>query len=598
MGRGHLSLEYSRVFRLLVAMPASILFLFGCAVNKPSIPIPFASDSVEFSIFLEGDASIHAVLDDEIRFQRKNNRELQQFSKRSKIARFESRLLTERLHAKGYYDALVKITFSKKAIIYRVITGEPYRVKTLSLQLPPGVDVSKDIIDIAIGDPVSAEKVLAATKSLAAYVAEKSCLYRIDTDYEVILESATHAAHITLTVADSPLVRFGDIHFSGLRSINEDYLFEQLTIAKGDCFKRKRIDAVRLALVQSNLIASVKAEIGEPKNNEVPVTLHVVERHHRTLSAGGGFQTDEGFGVSFGWEHRNLMQRGQRLKINTRIAENLQSFSTDLVIPHFRRKNQTITLYGDVIREDTDAFESKAADLGAEISRQRGKHLRATAGSELSFSNVEENGISDNFALVSLPLSLEYDRRNDPLDPRHGWVAAGLMRPYWDAYEADTSFVKSTLAASAYISFDNTLWQPTLALRSAVGVIEGTSRDAVPANVRFYTGGGGSVRGYPFQTLGPLNGETPQGGLSFTEFSFETRLRWGKSWGGVLFLDGGFAYEETTPQVGEDLHWGAGFGIRYYTSFAPLRVDFALPLDKREGIDDDFQLYISIGQAF
>ena len=78
----------------------------------------------------------------------------------------------------------------------------------------------------------------------------------------------------------------------------------------------------------------------------------------------------------------------------------------------------------------------------------------------------------------------------------------------------------------------------------------------------------------------------------------EARLRWGQHWGGVVFLDGGFAYEDTAPEIGKDLLWGAGLGVRYYTSFAPIRFDIAVPLDKRDGIDDDFKFYINIGQAF
>jgi translocation and assembly module TamA len=120
----------------------------------------------------------------------------------------------------------------------------------------------------------------------------------------------------------------------------------------------------------------------------------------------------------------------------------------------------------------------------------------------------------------------------------------------------------------------------------------------VPANVRFYTGGGGSVRGYSYQSLGPLTDKEPDGGLSFTELSIESRFRWDQHWGGVIFLDGGFSYEDNIPQFGRDLRWSTGVGLRYFTSFAPIRIDIALPLNKREDIDDSYKLYISIGQAF
>lgn len=216
----------------------------------------------------------------------------------------------------------------------------------------------------------------------------------------------------------------------------------------------------------------------------------------------------------------------------------------------------------------------------------------------MTFSQVEEDGVNDNFALLSVSLSLEYDRRNDPLDPLSGWAASARVQPYWDAYDTGTKFLKSTLAASAYYTFEKFYWRPTLAIRAAAGSISGIDREQVPANVRFYTGGGGSVRGYSYQSLGPLTDKEPDGGLSFTELSIESRLRWDQHWGGVIFLDGGFSYEDNIPQFGRDLRWSTGVGLRYFTSFAPIRIDIALPLNKREDIDDSYKLYISIGQAF
>ena len=145
--------------------------------------------------------------------------------------------------------------------------------------------------------------------------------------------------------------------------------------------------------------------------------------------------------------------------------------------------------------------------------------------------------------------------------------------------------------------------RPTLALRAATGTITGADLTAIPAAHRFYVGGGGSVRGYAYQTAGELTDSEPDGGLAFGETSLELRLRLTQNWGFVLFTDGGYAYPGETPRFGENFLWGAGFGIRYLTSFAPLRLDVATPLDKRtnsqgEVIDDSVQIYISLGQAF
>ena len=561
--------------------------------------LPLIGDKFPFEITVTGANSMASMLERELRQQRKNNRQLKQLSRIEKIARFESDLLTQRLHAEGYYDAEVAFTLQGKRITYHVNSAAPYFIQSITLDLPEGVSVPRETLGIATHTAITAQAVLNANTAVRHHIASSYCLREVATDYQVVLETATQAAHISFNVQPSPSVNFGEIRFSGLDSIDEDYLLARLPIAQGECFQRSKLDTARVSLVKSNLLANITAELGKVENGEVPVTLHAKERRHRTVSAGLNFQTDNGFGATFGWEHRNLRRRAQRLKLSSELGETQQNLQLDLTLPHFQRNNQRITLFGEISREDTDAFLSNATELGGEISRPLWQQLRGSLGAELSFSKVEDSEGARSFALFSLPLSLEYDRRNDALDPTEGWVAASRFRPYWEAYE-ETHFVKTTLAVSAYHNFAKLRWQPTIAVRSALGTIDGADREDVAADLRFYVGGGGSVRGYPFQSLGPLDvdNNTPVGGLSFSDYSVETRFRWGESWGAVVFLDGGFAYQDRSPRVGEDLRWGTGLGLRYFTSFAPIRFDVAFPLNRRENIDDAFQLYISIGQAF
>ena len=576
-----------------------IAWLLHSATYALDLPnLPFLGKKASGHVELQGNTLLLKHLEEELSRQRKNNRQLQQYSKRSKITRYESQLLNERLRAEGYYAAKIKVDLQPERITYHVDSGPVYRVRNLTVKHPKHLETLQDVITLKTGDPLRAEAVLAAKKSLATYVEDKFCLYRIDVDYRVAVEHQTHSADVTFIIEDSPAVRFGDINFIGLQSIDEDYLRARLPIKKDECYKPKRIDVTRLTLIQSNLLASVNAEVKSPENGAVPITLHVVERHHRRLSAGIGFESDEGFGVSASWEHRNLLGRAQNLTIDSHIAQNAETLSSRLTLPHFKRDNQSITFFADLEKDNTEAFDSKSGTLGSEISRRLYPHLRGLVGGEMTFSQVEEDGVNDNFALLSVSLSLEYDRRNDPLDPLSGWAASARVQPYWDAYDTGTKFLKSTLAASAYYTFEKFYWRPTLAIRAAAGSISGIDREQVPANVRFYTGGGGSVRGYSYQSLGPLTDKEPDGGLSFTELSIESRLRWDQHWGGVIFLDGGFSYEDNIPQFGRDLRWSTGVGLRYFTSFAPIRIDIALPLNKREDIDDSYKLYISIGQAF
>ena len=579
------------------------IFLYCWFIHSPSYALdlpklPLVPYQTEKSIELAGNDTLQKILEQELANQRQNSYQLKLYKKPDKIGRYESQLLTTRLRAEGFYAATVSFYIRDGRPVYSIEPGPQYHVEKIDLQIPKGVDIQQNTIKIQTGDPLLAESVLSAKKTLATHISSNHCLYQVNVNYRVVIDHQTQSARVVFIAENSPSVHFGKITFSGLHSIDENYLRARLPIKEGECFNRNRIEKARVALIQTNLLARTTAQLKEPSDGKVPVEFSVAERDHRTVSAGVGFETEEGFGISAGWEHRNLMGSAQTLSVDSHIAQNAQGLASKLILPHFQRNDQSITIYTDLEREDTDAFESKTGTLGVELSRKITPNLVGLVGIEQSLSQVIEDGEDDRFALMSLPLSLEYDRRSDSLDPQSGFVIAGRVRPFLDTHNTSTTFIKSTLAASSYFTFNQLAWKPTIAIRSAAGSITGIDREQVPANIRFYSGGGGSVRGYPFQSLGPLTDKDPDGGLSFTEISLETRLRWAENWGGVVFIDGGVAYEEDLPQWGEDLRWGTGVGLRYYTSFAPIRFDIGIPLNKRDGIDDDFQLYISIGQAF
>src|SRR6185503_11283270 len=112
----------------------------------------------------------------------------------------------------------------------------------------------------------------------------------------------------------------------------------------------------------------------------------------------------------------------------------------------------------------------------------------------------------------------------------------------------------------------------------------------IPADRRFYSGGGGSIRGYGYQLVSPLDGSgKPVGGRSVIETSLEARFRLTRTIGLVPFIDAGSVSNSSIPGKDVSIRTAAGLGLRYYTSVGPLRADFAMPLNKRPGIDDGFQ---------
>jgi translocation and assembly module TamA len=158
-------------------------------------------------------------------------------------------------------------------------------------------------------------------------------------------------------------------------------------------------------------------------------------------------------------------------------------------------------------------------------------------------------------------------------------------------------YARSQIDASAYHPLSDRV---VLAGRIRLGTILGASAFDLAPSRRFYSGGGGSVRGYGYQQLGPKDAAgDPIGGRGLAEFSLETRIRlkqFGGNFGIVPFFDGGSLSTDATPGL-KDWRFAVGAGVRYYSSFGPIRVDFGIPLDRQKG-DGPFAVAVSLGQAF
>lgn len=573
----------------LLLLPARLL----------ALDVPFLGPEKDFELRLANHAQLKEAIAAELMEQKKTSAVLKQYTSQYKIDRYQADTIRRMLRARGYYDSEITHRRQNDTTIYNIEPGPLYTVSEISIQFPEDLPApDRQLLSLQAGKPLRAEDVLSGRDTIIEWVYLNLCLYQVDVTYQAKVYHQNHSASVAYTLKPSPQVRFGELSVAGLETVEPDYLRDRLPIHEGECFNRQRVDAARLTLLQTNLVASADAEISEPKDGRVAVHFDLTERSHRTISAGVGYDVDLGPGVTLGWEHRNLLGRAEKLDITTRVNEIGYGVESEFALPHFKRDNQSLLLHADLLRETPDAYETTTGSVGAALARQLNANLFGSLGLNLRYSKVLEDGTEDEFYLFSVPVTLEYDERNDLLNPTAGWRVAVATEPFTDVRDTDLRFTKMQVTANwLHTEFD---WpgQPTFAAQVATGTITGVRRRQVPADLRFYVGGGGSVRGYPYQSLGDLTDGEPDGGRSFTEIALETRFRFTQSWGGVIFVDGGYAYAEEMPEFGQDLLWGTGVGVRYLTSFAPIRFDIAVPLDRRDDIDDPFQIYISIGQAF
>jgi translocation and assembly module TamA len=344
-------------------------------------------------------------------------------------------------------------------------------------------------------------------------------------------------------------------------------------------------------------------QVSTPKkldaDGRLPVTFTLVERKPRTIGASIGYQTDEGPNTTLFWEHRNLFGAGEKLHTELDLSAVEQSLNAAFSKPAFLSRNQTLLANGALARQDTDAFDSDTASAGIGLQRELIKKLIVSGGVAYTYADIDDHtGNRQTYGLVSTPLTFSWDYSNDLLNPTRGGRTDLTTTPFVDTLGTGIKFLKNTVTQTVYVPL---LSSPRLilALRGSAGSIAGASRGDVPAIERFYAGGGGSIRGIPYQKAGPLNDkDDPLGGRSLLEASSELRLLITKSLGVVAFVDSGNVYNSSVPDLSEPVEVGTGMGLRYLTPIGPLRFDIGVPVHPRKKVDDPYQLYIGIGQAF
>ncbi len=498
------------------------------------------------------------------------------------------------MRSRGYYNAKVSQETTKEKEIITVKSGK--RTQIVSIRVEPSKYKSL-LSGIAKGDPLNADKVIAAQNALYKTIEKQGCAFNLDVTHGVILNE-NNTAELIYYVKEGQDAKFGSVIFTGAKTVDQKYIEERAKWEEGKCYKHETIRQTRKQILATGLFAGADVRTPEQPNRDgnVPVEFILEEAKHRTVRAGFSFYTDEGPGIVLGWEHRNFSGQGEKLKAELRANLLEQLLEAEYTKPYFYRDDQTLKFRTNITREDTDAFESLGTGAGFSLNRDFTKALKGSIGADIDFTRIEEeNEEEEDFLILSPFASLAYDTRNNTLDPTKGALLSASIAPSFDMLgESDPYFITEITGRAYYQAHEKI----TFATRLKVGSIIGASTGSLPATERFFAGGGGSVRGFGFQEVGPVDeDDDPEGGRAIVEGSTELRFKATEKIGGVFFIDYAQISDESSPNI-DNLSFGAGAGARYYTDFGPIRFDVGVPLNNDENVDESFQFYISIGQAF
>ncbi|MBX3562570.1 MAG: BamA/TamA family outer membrane protein [Sphingomonas sp.] len=530
-------------------------------------------------------------------------------------ARADAELIAELLRAFGHYDVTVGTQVEAAPdgdvqVTLAVVPGPLYRfseVRLPGLEAAAGADAEalRQSFAVAEQDPVDAGRVQAAQAALRAELGRRGYAFAEVGEPDVLVDHDTRTATLVMPVEPAGARRFGSIAVEGNPPFGAGHVETIARFDEGDPWRTDRIEDLRQALVATGLVSSVTIRpVAREGTDLVDLAIALEPAPMRTIAAEAGYGTGEGIRLEASWQHRNLLPPEGAVTFRGVAGTREQSLSASLRRNNFRRRDQVLTAQIAAANVDRPAFNARTFVVAGGIERQTNiiwqKNWTWSAGVELTASDERDIDIDSGtirrrtFFIGALPLFLGYDGSNDLLDPTSGFRLGARLSP--EASLQDGSFFYARL------QIDGSYYQPvtdrvTIAGRVRLGTIAGASRDRIAPSRRFYAGGGGSVRGYGFQRIGPRDPvfDDPIGGRSLAEFALEARVRFG-NFGIVPFVDGGNISTASLPKF-DNLRFGAGIGVRYHTRFGPIRLDVATPINPVAG-DPRIAVYVSLGQAF
>jgi translocation and assembly module TamA len=538
-------------------------------------------------------------------------------------ARADRELLIAALFRTARYDGIVNIAIGGRALEDIppdvVFTGEPVPV---TITVDPGavftlgdVALKGDAANLVparfgliAGGPAGSGDILKAEADIVRVLREEGRPLAKVTGREIVADHATRTLDVSLNVAAGPIAPFGETTVEGTEQVDREFTRYMTGLEPGRIYSPKEMKEARDRLAGLEVFSSINLREAEALNPDgsIPIYLRVSERKFRYYGAGASYSTTDGLGLEGYWGHRNLFGRAEKLRIGGSISgigdrgdlgelnynAGIMFEKPGVIGPDSKFFANLRTVY-----EHPDAYDRFSTRAGVGVQYELSPTQTLSAELAVDWEKVTDalNPEGKDYLLVSTPLQYVFDNRDDKLNPKRGFRALAFAEPTYDFLNS-TSFVKLRAEGSAYRAVDDA-GRFVLAGRAVLGSIMGAELADIPADRRFYSGGGGSVRGYAYQGIGPKDAfGQPIGGRSLAEASLEMRIGVTDTIGVVPFIDAGTVSEAEFPDF-SDFKAGAGLGLRYITPFGPLRVDVAVPLNPDQD-DPSFGLYAGIGQAF
>jgi translocation and assembly module TamA len=538
-------------------------------------------------------------------------------------ARQDEALLNELLRVYGYYDGQVLRTVGpgqddEASVRFDILPGGRYRFGAIDLgrlDEAPDAEELRGAFEIRSGDPLSSDKIVEEQFDLDIALGETGYPFAEIGEPGLLVDHDRAEGDLTLPVSPNGKFVFGEVNSNLPEFLSGRHLAKIARFESGDTYKRSLEFDLRRAITATGLVGSVTVKpraVSQPSGGEpgvVELDVEMTKAKLRTIAGAIGYGTEEGFRVEASWEHRNLFPPEGSLRVRGIVGTREQLGGVTFKKNNFGGRDRVLTVDAYAADITTESVEARTVALRGTYEHLSNllfqKPFSWALGAEVLYTDERNRVIGgiprprQTYQIGSVFGRATIDTSDSLLDPTKGFRVTGFVAPEISRSLGDeTIYLRNQLDAAYYQSVGGKV---VMAARSRFASIQGARTFQVAPSRRLYAGGGGSVRGYGYQAVGPRNdfGE-PTGGRSLVEFSLEARIDTGlfdDALQIVPFIDMGTVSLDPLPDFGF-VKYGAGVGVRYKTGFGPIRVDVGVPLNRDPMFDSPVAVYVSLGQAF
>ncbi|WP_415920089.1 autotransporter assembly complex protein TamA [Tateyamaria sp. SN6-1] len=525
------------------------------------------------------------------------------------------RNMVEALYAQGYYSGVVSIMLDGREVSNIALLNAPRQINTAAIRVDPGpqfrfgtvnigpVPPNADVAQPQSGTPARSSEIRGAVVGTVDAWREAGHPKALPDGQRVVADHPNQTLDVDVSVAPGPQARLGNLILKSENAVRENRIRRIAAFPSGAVFSPDDLTRVATRLRRVGAFSAVNLSEAETLNADdtLDVNLTLVDAKPRRFGFGAEIASFEGLNLSAFWLHRNLLGGAERLRLDFEVS-NIGSDTGGVdylarsryTVPAALGPDTSAFAIAELESLDEEDFSSDSVTLGIGASKIFSETFEAELGINIEYTETTDDLGTREFTLLTFPGRIIWDRRDDALNATSGFYVAANATPFL-GLDGSSSGLRTEVDARAYRALG--AGGVVLAGRLQFGSVAGPSLTDTRSDYLFFSGGGGTVRGQPFQSLNvDLGGGVEIGGRSFVGLSGEIRGDVAGNFGAVAFVDAGYIGPEAFFDGSGEWHAGAGIGLRYNTAIGPIRFDVGAPISGDTG--DGAQIYIGIGQAF